>query len=125
MHLFNPHIRLAAAAAALVAAFAPAAAPAANDSADGDSALPAIVLPGLGEDGRADRFIPGVTDSGTGVLRERERRGIQTPALVASDSGFDLAGGDGAVVLAGALAAAAVAASLALGAGARRRRILT
>lgn len=125
MHLSNPHIRLATATAALVAAFAPAAAPAANESASGDSASPAIVLAGLGEDGRGDRFIPGVTDSGTGVLRERERRGIELTASDPSGSGFDLAGDDGAVVLGGALAAAAVAASLALGAGARRRRILT
>ena len=125
MHLSHPQISLATAAAAALAAFAPGLASAANDSADGDSALPAIVLPGLGEHGQGDRFVQGVTDFGTGVLREREGRGIQTPALVASDSGFDLAGDDGAVVLGGALAAAAVAASLALGAGARRRRILT
>jgi hypothetical protein len=125
MHLSNPHIRLATATAAVLAAFAPGTASAVNDSADGDSASPAIVLAGLGENGQDDRFIPGVTDSGTGVLRERERRGVQTPTLVASDSRFDLVGDDGAVVLGGALAAAAVAASLALGAGARRRRILT
>ena len=121
MHLSNPHIRLVAAAAAVVlGASAPGAATAANDPADGDSASPAIVLAGLGQ---ADRFIPGVTDSGTGVLRERERRGIERPAADASGSGFDLVGDAGAVVAGAALAAAAVAASLALGAGARRRRI--
>ncbi len=125
MHPSHPHIRLVTAATALVLAFSPGAAAAANDSADGDSASPAIVLAELGHGGQADRFIPGVTDSGTGVLRERERRGIETPALVASDPGFDLVGDDGAVALGGALAAAAVAASLALGAGGRRRRILT
>ena len=123
MHLSNPHIRLATAAAAVVAAFAPAAASAANESASGDSASPAIVLAGLGRDAKA--YIPGVTDSGTGVLRERERRGVELTAPDPSGSGFDVVGDDGAVALAGGLAAAAVAASLALGAGARRRRILT
>jgi hypothetical protein len=123
MRLSHPPGTLVTAAAALLAAFAPATTSAANDSAAGDSARPAIVLAELGRG--ADRFIPGVTDSGTGVLRERGRRGIEIRPLVASGSGFDLVGDDGAVALGGALAAAAVAASLALGAGARRRRILT
>jgi len=120
MHLSNPHIRLVAAAATVVLAVsAPGAATAANDSADGDSASPAIVLAELG---RGDQqFIPGVTDSGTGVLRER--RGIERPAADASGSGFDLAGVDAAVVAGAALAAAAVVASFALVAGGRRRRI--
>ena len=82
-----------------------------------------LALAGLGGDATA--YVPGVTDSGTGVLRERERRGIEPTAASTAGSGFDLVGDDGAVALAGALAAAAVAASLALGAGARRRRILT
>jgi hypothetical protein len=121
MHVPNPHIRLVAAAAAIVlGASAPGAATAANEAADGDSASPAIVLAELG---RGDQqFIPGVTDSGTGVLRELERSRGERPAPVTSGSGFDLAGDDGAVAL-GALVAAAVAASLALGAGARRRRL--
>jgi hypothetical protein len=124
MHPTHASTRLVAAAAAVVLALAPGAATAANDSAAGDSASPAIVL--AGTERAEQKFIPGVTDSGTGVLRERERRlGIQTPTLVASDSRFDLVGDDGALALGGALAAAAVAASLALGAGARRRRILT
>jgi hypothetical protein len=114
--------RLVAATAAILLALAPGAATAANDYAAGDSASPAIVLAGL--ERSEPQFIPGVTDSGTGVLRERERRGIQTPSI-ASDSGFDLVGDDGAIALGGAIAAAAIAASLALGAGTRRRRILT
>jgi hypothetical protein len=125
MQLSHPKIRLVTATTAVLAALAPGPAPAANDAGSGDSASPAIVLADLGRDGRADRFIPGVTDSGTGVLRERERRGIETSPLVASDSGFDLVGDDGAVALGGALAVAAVAASLALASGGRRRRILT
>lgn len=123
MHLSHPTTRLATAAAAVLAALAPAVATGANESASGDSAPPAIVLAGLGGDATA--YVPGVTDSGTGVLRERERRGIEPTAASTAGSGFDLVGDDGAVALAGALAAAAVAASLALGAGARRRRILT
>lgn len=122
MHLSNPQIRLVAGAAAIVlAASAPGAATAANDSADGDSASPAIVLAELGRG--AQQFIPGVTDSGTGVLRERERRLGERPTPVASGSGFDVPGNDGAVALGAALAAAAVAASLALGAAERRRRL--
>jgi hypothetical protein len=120
MHLSNAHISLVAGVAAVVlGASAPGAATAANDSADGDSASPAIVLAELGRG--EQRFIPGVTDSGTGVLREREHRLGERPAPVASDSGFDLAGDAGAVV-AGAALAAAVVASLAI-AGGRRRRI--
>ena len=124
MHLSNPHIRLVATAAAVVlGASAPGAATAANDLADGDSASPAIVLAGLGA-GR-QRFIPGVTDSGTGVLRERERRARSSgppptrpvPASTSSATPAPLhrsrarGGGRRRVT--------------ALGAGARRRRIAT
>lgn len=72
-----------------------------------------------------ERFIPGVTDSTTGVLRELERKGLE-PRDVASptnagDSGF---GHDTAIAVGAALAATVVAfASLALLAAARRRRV--
>ena len=124
MHLSNPHMRLVATAAAVaLGVSAPGAATAANDSADGDAASPAIVLVELG---RGDQeFIPGVTDSGTGVLRELERRRGEQPSHVASDSGFDLAGDDAVLALGAALVAAGVAASLALGAAERRRRLAT
>jgi hypothetical protein len=122
MHLPDPHIRLVAAAAAIVlGASAPGAATAANEAADGDSASPAIVLAELG---RGDQqFIPGVTDSGTGVLRELERTRGERPTPVASGSGFDLAGDDGVLALGAGLLAVGVAASLALGAAERRRRL--
>jgi hypothetical protein len=72
-----------------------------------------------------DRFIPGVTDSTTGVLRGLERKGLEPRDVVsptnAGDSGF---GYDTAVAVGAALAAAVAAfASLALFAAARRRRV--
>jgi hypothetical protein len=70
------------------------------------------------------RYIPGVTDSTTGVLRELERR-REEGHHVASDtstgqSGF---GDDAAVALGAALAALLTFALLALLAAARRRRV--
>jgi hypothetical protein len=71
-----------------------------------------------------DRFIPGVTDSTTGVLRELERKGLEPQGVgptQAGDSGFDY---DAAVAVGGAFAAmAAGLALLALLAAARRRRV--
>ena len=147
MHPTYASTRLIAAVAAVVLALAPGAAIAANDSAAGDSASPAIVLagleraeqpfiPGVTDSGTGvlrelerqsqDRFIPGVTDSGTGVLRELERRtleGREAPTASADDSGFGA--GPAAVAAGAALAAAAVAGALALAAAARDRHIAT
>ena len=67
-----------------------------------------------------DRFIPGVTDSGTGVLRELERRNAPTPT--AGDSGLGAA--PAAIAAGAALAAAAVAGALIL-VGARSRNVAT
>jgi hypothetical protein len=71
----------------------------------------------------AEPFVPGVTDSSTGVLRSLERRGLEPGGgdadtdSAASGFGFD----DAAV----AVAAAGVIASLAvIVAGGRRRRII-
>jgi hypothetical protein len=71
-----------------------------------------------------ERFIPGVTDSTTGVLRELERnrlehgRGVAHPS--AGDSGFEA---DTTVAVGAALAALVAFAGLALRAAARRRRV--
>ena len=70
------------------------------------------------------RYIPGVTDSTTGVLRELERnrlqhgRGVAHPS--AGDSGFEA---DTTVAVGAALAATVAFAGLALRAAARRRRV--
>ena len=70
------------------------------------------------------RFIPGVTDSTTGVLRELERRSLEPRDVgsptTAGDSGF---GYDGAVAVGAALAAVVAFGSLALVTVARRRRV--
>jgi hypothetical protein len=74
---------------------------------------------------RDARFVPGVTDSTTGVLRERERRGVASGAGAdATDSaGSGFGRGDTAIVVAGVLAAAGVVGSLAVLASGRSRRI--
>ena len=74
---------------------------------------------------RNDRYIPGVTDSTTGVLRDLERRDAErhdvvVPARKADDSGFRY---DATVAAGAALAAMVALAVLALLAGARRRRV--
>jgi hypothetical protein len=72
-----------------------------------------------------NRYIPGVTDSTTGVLRELERRSAERPRAVApatngGDSGFP---SDATAALGAALAATAAVAVLALLVSARRRRV--
>jgi hypothetical protein len=69
----------------------------------------------------AEPFVPGVTDSSTGVLRSLERRGLE-PGDAETDSAASGFAFDDAAV---AVAAAGVIASLAvIVAGGRRRRII-
>jgi hypothetical protein len=116
---------LAAAAIALATAIGPATAAGANEFIPGVTDSSTGVLREL-ERRSHDRFVPGVTDSGTGVLRELERRRLErqeAPTGTAADSGFGI--GPAAIAAGAALAAAAVAGSLVLVPGARGGRITT
>jgi hypothetical protein len=69
-------------------------------------------------------YIPGVTDSSTGVLRELERKGLEPRAVSLTNAGESGFGDDTAVAVGAALAAVfAAVASAALFAAARRRRV--
>ena len=112
------------------AAAAAAIAPAAAIASPTPAAAPAEVIPGghglptrAVDDRDDDRFIPGVTDSTTGVLRMLEER-----RAARDDASLSNGGGSGveldATALAGS-AAAAIAAAFALVAVSRRRRVTT
>lgn len=119
MHPNRVHrLRLLAAGAALVAVIAPGANAA-------ERYIPGITDSSTGvlrelerrHDARSP-YIPGVTDSSTGVLRELERRSLEPGrSRPAADADSGVAAGEAGVAIAAALAAAA-----ALALGMRRRR---
>jgi hypothetical protein len=122
-------IRLLVAAAAILLAvvIAPATALGA-----GDAYVPGVtdsttgVLADLERSGRGgDRYVPGVTDSATGVLRELERKGLEPRVAAPADPGSGFGVDDAAAVAGAGLAASVLAGGLALAAGARRRRVAT
>lgn len=72
------------------------------------------------------RYIPGVTDSTTGVLRELERRRDERQHVASATSTGESGLGDDAAVAVGAALAAMIAfAVVALLAAARRQRVAT
>jgi hypothetical protein len=78
---------------------------------------------GVMADLRDAPFVPGVTDSTTGVLRELERKGFEPREISLVDAGESDVGYDAAVGLGAALAALGAVASLILLAATRRRRV--
>ena len=123
MHSHRLHIRFLIAVAAILAA----AAIGSGAAGAADGYIPGVTDSSTGvlaELERSDRFIAGATDSSTGVLRELERKGLEPRAIAsptnAGDSGL---GDDATVALGAALAAMVASAFVALLTAARRRRV--
>jgi hypothetical protein len=123
MHALRVRTKRTIATAAMLAVLAPATAGAAETYIPGVTDSSTGVLAEL-EKRRAaeERYLPGITDSSTGVLRELERRALERGGTAdAGDAGLP---GE-ATIVAAAIAAAVAAAGLGLAAAGRRRRVAT